>query len=150
MLPPIFWIWNDTTYCVRSGPEEEVTGVIKHVKPVQRGLNELSIKDTELKSPLKIKFQAAARHSTSGTKEWDRHSLEVPGARSVSLGFHDLRVPWRISAALLLDFRLRLLIFSIFRNIFLMPVIKNNLEGLGLGVALLQGSRFALFVNVRC
>lgn len=104
-----------------------------------------------MKSPHLIKFKATSRHGPSRTKECDRHWLEVPDYPSVlsSLGFHDLRVPRWIFAALLPNLRLGLLLFSIFRNIFLVPVIKNNLEGLGLGVALLKDSRLALFINVR-
>lgn len=51
--------------------------------------------------------------------------------------------------SLRLGFHLGLLVFSIFGNILLMPIIKNNLHGLGLVAPFLQDGGFALFVNDR-
>lgn len=51
--------------------------------------------------------------------------------------------------SLRLGFHLGLLVFSIFRNILLMPIIKNNLNRLGLVTAFLQDGGFALFVKDR-
>ena len=53
-------------------------------------------------------------------------------------------------ASLLLDLRLSFLILlSVRGNVFLMPVIEDNLDGLGLVTAFLKDGGFALFVNMR-